>query len=114
MVELSLIKLEGMPSYNEVVFLHHASKSLIVTDMCFNIRKPEGLGAKIIFGLFGTYDRFAVSRLFKMMIKDKAALKKSIDEVLSCDFDNIIVSHGENIIGGANEKLRAALAERGF
>lgn len=110
--ELPMVLLKGMPKVNEVVFFHKASKSLIVTDLCFNMKNASGIGAWIILNMFGTYNKLGVSRFFKKFTNDKMALEKSLDEVFAFDFDNIIVSHGENVISNAKEKLLHALSER--
>jgi hypothetical protein len=44
----------------------------------------------------------------KSVIKDRAALRRSLDHVLSWDFDAIIVSHGRNVPTGAKPMLREA------
>ena len=37
-----------------------------------------------------------------------------MENLLKIDFENIIVSHGENVMGGAKELLIKALKERGL
>jgi hypothetical protein len=49
--------------------------------------------------MFGTYNKFGVSRFYLNYVKDKAAFQKSMEKILSLDFDNIIVSHGDNYMG---------------
>jgi hypothetical protein len=112
--ELTLIPIDGMPSLNEVVFIHQASRTLIVTDLCFNMRHPKGLGTRLLQTVFGTYNRFAVSRLFTSAIKDREAFERSMKEILTHDFDNIVMSHGDELKGGARVQLEAALKERGL
>lgn len=111
---LSLVTLHGMPSVNESVFIHKPSKSLIVTDLCFNMMEVSGFGARLILGLFGTYKKLGTSRLFISGVKDKAAFTESLEELFSYDFEQIIVSHGSNITIDGKRKLHAALQERGF
>lgn len=112
--ELPVIPLQGLPKVNEVVFVHLSTKTLIVTDLCFNMTDSKGWGARLILSLFGTYQRFAVSKFFCKYIVDKVAFKKSLDEIFAYDFDNIVLSHGQNIMGEGKEKLQKALLERGF
>ena len=109
---LPLFPIDGMPKINEVDFIHKNSKTLIVTDLCFNHRDGKGFGNWIIFNMFGTYKRFAISKLFLKMVKDKKAFAESIQNILATDFDNIIVSHGVNIIGNGKEIFKRAAAER--
>lgn len=112
--ELLAIPLGGMPQINETVFLHSPSKSLIVTDLCFNLTETEGLGARLILGMFGTYKRLGVSRFFLKYVKDKAAFQNSINRIFAHDFENIVLSHGELVRGNGKALLRQALAERGY
>lgn len=112
--ELALIPLMGMPKVREAVFFHKRTKSLIVTDLCFNLMAARGLGAQIILSLFGTYRQFAVSRFFAKFIEDKTAFENSLDQIFSYDFQNIVVGHGDNLKGHGREHLLKALQQRGF
>lgn len=104
----------GMPKVNETVFLHRPSRSLIVADFVFNLAAadlPPVTGQ--LLRLFGTYDRFAVSRLLRAMITDAAALRRDVDLVLSWDFERVVVGHGrvlEGADGAAVDALRRAWA----
>jgi hypothetical protein len=112
--ELQLFPIAGMPKFNEFVFLHKASRSLIVTDLCFNLKNMSGIGAFFILSLFGSRNRFAVSRLFAMLVKDKPAFTTSIKKILEADFDRIIMAHGEILAQNAKHVLLEGLAARGF
>lgn len=111
--ELRLIELKGLPRNNECVFVHKKSKLLIVQDLFFNMREPKGFGAWLFTHLFGTYDRFALSRLFKIFIKDKHAFQVSAQQILEEDFTKVAVGHG-NIFDGGPAEVLAAFQERGF
>ena len=110
--ELTVVPVKGMPKMNEASFIHRSSKTLIVTDLCFNHIQGKGVGYWIIFKLFGTYKKFAVSKLFLSLVKDKVQFTQSIKKLMEMDFENIIIPHGENIIGGGRDRLKAAFAER--
>lgn len=112
--ELLPVFIGGMPKVNETVFLHKKSKTLIVTDLCFNMQNVKGIGAWIILNLFGTYKKFGVSKFYVKFVKDQDAFKGSLAALFKHDFENIVLSHGFNIIGGGKEKLMAALNERGY
>lgn len=111
--ELSLIPINGMPNISEIVFFHHSSKSIIVTDLCFNL-DSKGIGSWIILNIFGTYKKFGISRLFLKYLKDKEAFQKSLQNLLKHDFENIIMSHGRIVEGNGKEIFIKALKERGF
>lgn len=99
----------GMPKVDEVVFLHRPSKSLIVTDLVFNILEYQGWLTGLIFRMAGTHKRFAQSRLFKSMVKDRAAAGRSAQHILGWDFDRVVMAHGEIVEQGARETLTGAL-----
>ena len=98
----------GMPRLNEVAFLHRPSRTLIVTDLVFNLGPEMPFLSRVLLKLNDCDCKFAVSRLLKTTIKDRAAVRKSIDHILSWDFDRIVVSHGRNVESGGREMLREA------
>ena len=106
--ELDVVLIEGMPRINECVFLHRPSLSLIVADLVFNLQDIQGWWPRIFFGLNGVYRRLGPSRLFRVLIKDRAAVRRSLDRALSWEFDRIVVGHGDNLEQGGQEALRSA------
>lgn len=100
--------LRGIPRLNEVALLHRASRTLILTDLVFNLGPDMPGLSRVLLKLNDCYCRFGVSRLFKTTIKDRAAFRRSIDHVLAWDFDAIVVSHGANIPSGGKPMLRDA------
>jgi hypothetical protein len=112
--ELAAIHIAGMPKLNEFVFFHQQSKTLFVTDFCFNMLDDPGFGGWLIYSLFGTYRRFAVSKILMKFVTDQTAFKQSLTNLFSYDFENIVVSHGWVVKGGGRAKLQAALQERGY
>lgn len=110
--DLVPMQIAGIPKINEFVFLSKPSKSLIVADLCFNMQGMKGLGPKLILSMFGTYNKFAISKFFLKFMTDKKATVESIEELMSQDFDNIIPSHGEIVRGGAKDLLFSAFQER--
>lgn len=102
--------IRGVPRLHEVVFRHRASRTLILTDLAFNLDPAMPWLSRCLCQLNGCYDRFTPSRMFKAVISDRAALRSSIDHLLGWDFDRIIVSHGRTIETGGPAALRAAFA----
>ena len=103
--------LEGAPHLNETVFLHRPTRSLIVSDLLFNILHPANLATKLVLSLTGTNGRLAMSRMWKRYTKDRKALKASIERVLAWDFTRIIPAHGDILEGPeVPAQARAALA----
>ncbi len=92
--EISCIPIKGIPALKECVFIHHASKTLILTDLAFNQGDDARGLSKLFWRLYGAYNKFGPTVLVRSAIKDKAAFKVSLAEIMSYDFDRIIVSHG--------------------
>jgi len=105
--QLEQHEVQGIPELNELVFYHPATRTLILTDLCFNIR-AGALWTQLFFTLNGTWDRFAPTRIFRRAIQDHVAFRASIDRILRWDFDRIIVSHGEIVERDGKELFRTA------
>lgn len=109
--ELDVLELRGIPKLEEHVVLHKASKTLIVADLLVNFGPNEGLWSEILLNVatvHGDHDP-GVTHVFKKGVVDAELFKDSIKELLSWDFDRIIVGHGEIIPTGGREKLHVAL-----
>jgi hypothetical protein len=87
--------LEGAPGLSEVLFFHRPSRSLLVTDLLFNVRTPETWATSLVLRLMGTRGRLAMSRAWRRYRRDRAAFRASVERVLAWDFDRILPGHGE-------------------
>jgi hypothetical protein len=110
--ELPVFAIGGMPKVQEHVFFFEHDKTLIVTDLCFNLLHAKGLGEQLILSALGTYRRFGISRYFLGFVQDKKALSVSIQKMLGCDFDQIVMAHGEILGHDASTKQLLADALR--
>ncbi len=102
--------IRGMPRLNEVVFFHAASRSLIIADIAFNLGPDGPWFFALLMRLNGAWGRFGPSRLCRMLMRDKAAVRASLDRILAWDFDRVIVGHGKNLETGGKENFRQAFA----
>lgn len=107
---LAQLRIEGVPWMEETVFFHRSSRSLIVTDLVFNLPPSKSLWAKAFMTLNGVEGRLACSRLFRSQIKDKEAFRASIERVLVWQPSRVIMSHGEVRHLRGIEELRQAFA----
>lgn len=106
--DVAQLRVGGIPKLNEYVFFHRPSKSLILTDLAFNIGPDVSLWTKIFFTLNDAYGKFGPSRLMRSMVEDPAALAISLREMLVLDFENIVVSHGCVVAEDAKRIFRAS------
>jgi len=112
--EIEALPLGGAPGLGEVVFFHRASRSLMCTDLLFNVRLPPNRMTALVLTVMGTRGRLAMSRAWRRFTRDRAALKASLDDMLGWDFARVIPAHGEVFEGqGGGDprgETRAALA----
>jgi glyoxylase-like metal-dependent hydrolase (beta-lactamase superfamily II) len=108
---LDQIALGGAPKLNEVVFLHRASRSLLVADLLFNVTAPDNWATGLVLRLMGTYKRLGPSRLLRWWLtKDRRALKAGVERMLAWDFVRVLPGHGEVFASPeAPERARASL-----
>jgi Domain of unknown function (DUF4336) len=107
--ELKTQLIPGMPSVNEVLFLHVPSRTLICTDALFYL--PNRSGFTSFYAWFaGVNQKAGQTPVFKMMIKDKAAYKASWPTVLAWDFEQISLCHGDLVPQQGKKVLTDALA----
>ena len=101
----------GVPFFDETVFLHRSSKSLIVTDLIQNYsgetaKGLSGLAIKCIYEPIGFKDLCLAPPLrMGFMVKEKEKFAKAIKAIQSWDFDKIIVTHGDIIETNAKQEF---------
>jgi glyoxylase-like metal-dependent hydrolase (beta-lactamase superfamily II) len=94
---------------HEVVLLHRPSRTLVITDLCFNVQRSSSRIARMFFGANGMWRRFGPSRLIRLLgVSDRAAFRGSLERVLRWDFERIVPGHGDVLERGGPAALRAA------
>lgn len=108
--ELESTFIEGIPLLNETVWFHRATGTLIVTDLLF-CAGPHNTGlSRFAARALGIYDRLAMSRTLKLLVRDKAALARCAERLLAQDVRRIILAHDQVIDTDAKAKLEQAFA----
>jgi hypothetical protein len=109
--DLPKLLIGGMPRLNEFVFLHAVSRTLIVADLVFNFDvSQQHLLGKLLLKLNGIYGRVGCSRIFRRLIKDRAAFGASIEELMRWDFDRIVLGHSRIVATDGRAVLARAFA----
>jgi len=108
--QIDRVAIAGNPMLTETVFLHRPSRSLLLTDLAVHIGPWDHWLMRLYGRLNRCYGRLALSYGLKAMIKDRAAARRSIDQVLDWDFDRVIPAHGPIIERQGKDALRAAFA----
>lgn len=94
---------------NEVVLFHRPSRTLVVTDLCFNIHHSRAAGARLFFRANGMWRRFGPSRLIRhLAVSNRAALESSLDQIMRWEFERVLPGHGQVVEQGGRAALRSA------
>jgi len=102
---------KGAPVLNEVIFFHMASRTVIFTDLIFNLPVSARKDAPVFFWLLDAPGKFGPHRFIRARaIRDRAAARQSVDRILQWDFERVIVSHGEVVDTGGRERVALAFA----
>ncbi|MFN8641015.1 MAG: DUF4336 domain-containing protein [Candidatus Binatia bacterium] len=99
----------GAPIINEVVFFHPPTRTLLLTDLCFNVVRPMRGRARLFLRLVGARG-FGPHRIVRFGIRDRAAARASLERILRWDFDRVIVTHGDVLEAGGHAAMRTAFA----
>jgi hypothetical protein len=109
--ELSQIVMQGGRYIREVIFFHHASKTLIVTDVIENIgRDTPGTNwmLRVWFVLLGMWNEPAPAPEYRFTWSDKSAARRCFERVLEWDFERVILAHGDLITRDAKTMVERA------
>ena len=99
----------GTPYLNEVVFFHPATRTLLLTDLAFNVTEPEGFLTALWQRAAGTHRKFGTGRPIRWLTRDRQAARAARDAILAWDFDRVIVTHGVVVQERGHRLVRAAL-----
>ena len=102
-----IIDFSGPLIFNEFVFLHKESRTLILTDTAFNFDENFPLKTRLISQAFGSYKRLRPSILEKIATTEKNKVKYSVEKILNWDFERVIMAHGTIIEKDGKQKFKA-------
>ncbi|NNL65005.1 MAG: DUF4336 domain-containing protein [Myxococcales bacterium] len=102
---LDQVLLAGFPFANEVVFFHRPSATLIATDLAFNVGASSPALTRLAFRLAGTYGELSPTLVERLLVRDRAAFRGSLERILAWPFERVIVAHGDVCEQGGREQL---------
>lgn len=92
---------------NEVVLLHKPSRTLLVSDLVFNISPHAPWMTRAAMRCLGGYPGCAVTLLERVAMRRDLA-REDLAKIASWDFDRVVMAHGDVIeTGGKQALLRA-------
>ena len=107
---LDVVAIDGAPSVAEHALFHRPTRTLVLTDLVFNVRAPRGVVANVVLWLVGCHGKLAQSRTWRFFIKDRPAYAASVRRLLGLDVETLVVAHGDVVREDARARLAAALA----
>jgi hypothetical protein len=107
--EIQALHLQGVDALSEVVLPHRPSRTLVVTDLVFNVHEATGLSRLVLSLASRAFGRVEQSRLLRRLTTDRTLAAQSIEELLALPFDRVVVAHGQVIEGDARAQLSTGL-----
>jgi hypothetical protein len=107
----------ALGSFTEAVFLHRASRTLIVTDLMQNfearrIRNPLVRAVMVLGGATGPNGRPSIE-IRMAALRHRAALREGVQQMMAWQPAGIILSHGACYRAAASAQIRRAFAVAG-
>lgn len=90
----------------EIVFLHRASRSLLIGDLAVTVT-PRNLAERL---WAGPGDHLRLPRPYRLDVRDRRQARAALDRILAWDFDRVVTGHGPMLESGGREALRRAYA----
>ena len=111
--EVACIPVEGT-RVHEAVFVHRSTRTLVVTDLVFNMPVEAFKGMMLKFVRWnGMAGKFGPSRVMKYLVtSDRKALFRSLDRIQTHDFDRVIMNHGTILESGGKALLKSSFDAR--
>ncbi|MES2315963.1 MAG: DUF4336 domain-containing protein [Pseudomonadota bacterium] len=108
--DLDQLQVRGLPLGNEVLWLHKASRTLIVTDLCQHWQGELPFASLIYATLTGVRKRLAVPYTVRLMVKDKQAMAETARQILLWPFERVVVAHNAIVERDAHAEMTRALS----
>jgi predicted CopG family antitoxin len=94
--------------WRELLFYVKEDQVLIVTDLCFNLFWANTSFAKFMFRLQGIWEKFTVSKVIKLLTKDKKQAREVIDRIIALPKKHIVMAHGNILSEDVDTKFEKA------
>ena len=109
--EIDVFEIGGVRT-GEHAFFHRRSRTLVLADLVFHFpAETTGWPRFFVRHAMRLPRLTGVSVFFRLMIRDRKAFGRSIAQLLSCDFERVVVAHREPITRDAKAALERAFAD---
>ncbi|KAL9658768.1 hypothetical protein ABK040_005923 [Willaertia magna] len=104
---------ESIAVLQEIVLFDTFNKMLIACDMAHNIQQvvgdatvPGKIGMKLYGKFMGINNKFGVSPMYRLIVKDKKKLSQEVENVNNWDWKGITMAHGKPLLPKNDRDLR--------
>jgi len=104
--ELAPLHIDGC-MLDETVFVHGPTRTLVASDITENFTTSPHWLTRTYLKMAGIHGRIGFSRLLRFLYRDRPAARRSIDTLLTRDFDRIVLAHGDVIPDGGKQALQS-------
>jgi hypothetical protein len=108
---LETLLFAGAPIASEVLCFHPRSRTLIVTDLVFNLQRTRSRLSEVYLRASGAWQRLAQTPLQRLLVRDRPAARRSLERMFAWEFERVIMAHGDIVEHDAKRKLAATLAK---
>lgn len=96
---------------SEVALFHRETRTLVLTDLAFNMVRFSGTTQRLLWRLSGVPASFGPSRTARMLLlRDTSSATPFLERVAAWPFERIVVAHGDAVEVDARGTFRRAFA----
>lgn len=107
--ELDQVLFDALPMLNEVVFHHRPTKTIISSDLVFNLASHASAMTRTVAFLIG-HRKPGPTWLERWMVKDRPAAREQIGRMIAWDAERIVLAHGDPIAASGSSVVRDGYA----
>ena len=109
--EIEAVALGPVRGLSELLLFHVASRTLLLTDVAFHMRRYPRAIDRVLWRLAGLPAGFGPGRTSRaMLLADRDVAREALSRALAWPFERIVVAHGDVIDQAAKERFRSAFA----
>jgi hypothetical protein len=90
---------------DETVLFHTSSRTLVSSDLTENFSRCEHWPTRTYLKAAGVYQKIGWSRPLRLLYRDHARARRSVERLLELDAVRIIIAHGDVIEGDVRQAL---------
>jgi Domain of unknown function (DUF4336) len=103
--ELEPVHIDGC-MLDETVFVHPASRTLISADLTENFPSHPHWLTRMYLKASGNYGKVGWPRPLRLVYRDHAATRRSLESLLARDFDRVVIAHGDVVARDGKAAIR--------